>query len=257
MNRGIEQWDITLAFYIKLGFPWQWLKDAYLPVIVEIKNTVGDLKGKRILDHGCGSGKITKLFKKFYESDVSGIDPSEDMIDKAKKNDPTGTYELLKENGKFPWENSTFDAVMSNWVFVNIGSTKEMTTATKEIYRVLKPEGVFVMLVNNPSYIGKRTTTYQNGEPNRRYKPGEEITVKYFREIDGVFEFNNCYWPIDTYHSVMKKVGFGVRQYVPTLNLKTKKEIKFLQSKGAFPDVNYQALIKEKPTLILVGKKLA
>jgi ubiquinone/menaquinone biosynthesis C-methylase UbiE len=99
-------------------------------------------------------------------------------IQEARKADPDGRYELLK--GYFPWPDNTFDGVMSNWVFLDIGSVEELDAAAMEIYRVMKPRGLFVMLMNNEEYIGKRTSTYQNSEPGKTYNPRDEIIVTYF-----------------------------------------------------------------------------
>jgi len=237
-----------------LGLPWQWLKDGYIPVIVELKKTIGDLRGKPLLDHGCGAGKITRLLKSFYGAEVQGIDPSENMIQEARKVDRDGRYELL--TGDFPWQDNIFEGAMSNWVFVDIGSVEEMDTAAREIYRVLKPGGPFVMLVNNEEYIGKITSTYQNGKQGTTYNPGDEIMVTYFKNENESMEFKDYYWPTETYCSVMERVGLReVTSYVPKLNPRTIEEIKFLQSEGFFPDVDYQALVDEKPTVIIVGKK--
>ena len=247
-------WDKAISFYTDLGLPWQWLKDGYIPVIVELKKALGDLRGKRILDHGCGAGKITRLLKLFYGAEVLGIDTSGNMIQEARRADPDGRYELLK--GDFPWPDNTFDGVMSNWVFLDIGSVEEMDAAAREIYRVMKPRGLFVMLVNNEEYIGKRTSTYQNGEPGKTDNPGDEIIVTYFKNENESIEFKDYYWSTETYCSVMERAGFKeVISYLPKRNPSTIEEIKFLQSKGVFPNVDYQALVDEKPTVIIVGKK--
>jgi hypothetical protein len=112
------------------------------------------------------------------------------------------------------------------------------------------------MLVNNEEYIGKRTSTYQNGKAGKTYNPGDEIMVTYFIKENESIEFKDYYWPIETYCSVMKRAGFrAVTSYVPELNPRSIKEIKFLQSNDFFPDVDYQALVDEKPTVIIVGRK--
>jgi hypothetical protein len=97
-----------------------WYLNGYIPVIVELKKAIGDLRGKQILDHGCGAGKITRLSKLFYSAEVPGIDLSDNMIQEVRKADPDGRYELLTED--ILWPDSTLDGAMSNWVFVDIGS---------------------------------------------------------------------------------------------------------------------------------------
>ena len=57
-----------------------------------------------------------------------------------------------------------------------------MNKAALEIYRVLKPKGPFVMLVNIEEYIGKRNSSCQNGKVGKTYKPCDEIMVTYSKE---------------------------------------------------------------------------
>jgi len=219
-----------------------------------MKRALGALCAKRILDHGCGPGKITRLLSLLHGAEVHGIDPSESTIWEAMKADTYGRYELL--TGHFPWPANTFDGVMSNWVFLDIGSVEEMDVAAREIYRVLKPGGLFVMLVNNEEYVGKRTSTYQNGQPDKTYRPGDDILVTYFRNGEQRIQFKDYFWPTKTCSSVMGKAGFReLTSYVPKLNPCTIEEILFLQDKGVFPDVDFRVLVDETPTAIMVGKK--
>jgi ubiquinone/menaquinone biosynthesis C-methylase UbiE len=185
---------------------------------------------------------------------VQGIDPSESMIREAVQADTYGRYELLV--GDFPWPDNTFDGVMSNWVFPDIGSVAQMDIAAREIYRVLRPGGPFVMLVNNEEYVGKRTSTYQNGQPDKTYGPGDDILVTYFKNGEQRIQFKDYFWPTETYSSVIGRAGFReVRSYVPRLNPRTIEEIEFLKSQDFFPNVDYQALVNENPRVIIVGKK--
>jgi hypothetical protein len=76
------------------------------------------------------------------------------------------------------------------------------------------------------------------------------------KEENESIEFKDYYWPIETYCSVMERAGFReVTSYVPERNPRTIEEIEFLQSNDFFPDVDYQALVDEKPTVIIVWKK--
>ena len=254
MGYDKRYWDKAASFYSELGLPWQWLKDGYIPAITELKKTLGTFQGKQLLDHGCGAGKISRLMKLAYGAEVQGIDPSENMLQEAIRKDPGGIYHLLR--GNFPWPEETFDGVMSNWVFLDIGSTEEMETAANEIYRVLKSGGPFVMLLNNEAYIGKKTSTYQNGMKDVTYLPGDEILVQYFKNSDEVVEFKDYFWPTETYSSIMRSAGFEeVAYFIPRLNSAINKEIEFLQAKGVFPYVDYQALADETPTTLVVGKR--
>lgn len=70
------------------------------------------------------------------------------MIKIVSSNDPAGTYNLIK-SGNIPAEDNTFDLVFSSWVMMEVASKEELAKIAKEIARVLKSNGIFIMLVCN------------------------------------------------------------------------------------------------------------
>jgi 2-polyprenyl-3-methyl-5-hydroxy-6-metoxy-1,4-benzoquinol methylase len=85
MDYDKRYWNKATSFYTEWGLPWQALKNGYIPVIVELKKVLGDLRGKQILDHGCGTGKITRPLKSFSGAEVQGIDPSDKYNPRSQK----------------------------------------------------------------------------------------------------------------------------------------------------------------------------
>jgi hypothetical protein len=49
MDYDKRYWNKATSFYTERGLPWQWLKDGYIPVIVELEKVIGDLRGKQII----------------------------------------------------------------------------------------------------------------------------------------------------------------------------------------------------------------
>lgn len=98
-----------------------------------------EVKGK-VLEVGCGAGGMTKAVK-FYRPDleVYGLDISETAIKTAKK-DPQRVKFLVGDSYKLPFKNDCFDAVFLFDVLEHLEKTE---AAIKEIYRVLKPGGIF------------------------------------------------------------------------------------------------------------------
>ena len=62
-----------------------------------MKSMLPDLKGKRILDLGCGNGSMSKYFIENGASYVLALDISQNMIDEAKEknNDKNISYQVL------------------------------------------------------------------------------------------------------------------------------------------------------------------
>ena len=64
-------------------------KDLNANVLIEIptiKSMLPDLKGKRILDLGCGNGTMSKYFIENGAEYVLALDISKNMIEEAKEN---------------------------------------------------------------------------------------------------------------------------------------------------------------------------
>lgn len=104
--------------------------------------------GESILDLGCGKGADTIAVAKLTgpEGKAVGLDITEAMLDVAKinaLNSGAGNTEFVfGDIEHLPFANNSFDAVMSNCV---INHAKDKKRVYGEIFRVLKPEGRFVI----------------------------------------------------------------------------------------------------------------
>lgn len=115
---------------------------------------LGDLKGKKILDIGCGSGAYLFIIAKMG-GEISGQDISSKCVKNAKM--------FLQENGfngdiktgdavKLLFSDNCFDAVISADFFEHI-SYEQKNKVVSEVYRVLKPGGVFAIKTPNLDYL--------------------------------------------------------------------------------------------------------
>ncbi len=104
--------------------------------------------GETVLDLGSGGGLDCFLAadKVGKSGKVIGVDMTSEMIERARKNAKTGGYQNIEfrlgEIEKLPVESNSVDAVISNCV-INLSTDKK--SVFKEIYRVLKPNGRFMI----------------------------------------------------------------------------------------------------------------
>jgi SAM-dependent methyltransferase len=148
-------------------------------------------KGDTVLDLGSGAGNDCFVARSFVgdEGFVYGIDFSEEMLNKARKN----TEKLGYSNVEFirgdienmPLENDKIDKILSNCV-LNLVPDKQK--AFHEIFRVLKPRGGFC--ISDVVTIGKL--------PDSILKDAE----MYAGCVAGAI-------PKEEYLSIIKKEGFS------------------------------------------------
>lgn len=102
-------------------------------------------KCSRVLDLGCGDGSFTtRIVQRFGSTDIYGI---ESNIEKARKAEALGIKIFISDlNRVFPFEDSCFDIVLSNFVIEHIF---DVDNFVKEIRRVLKPGGCTIIGTEN------------------------------------------------------------------------------------------------------------
>lgn len=104
--------------------------------------------GENILDLGCGKGKETIEAARLTgpEGKAVGLDITEAMIEaayrNAEKENLPNVWFVKGDIEKLPFEDSVFDAVISNCV---INHAKSKKRVYEEIFRVLKYGGRFVI----------------------------------------------------------------------------------------------------------------
>ena len=100
----------------------------------------------RILDIGCGTGKMLRSIKGDYEK--YGLDIDKRMIEHARKQDNGTEYEIGDSNN-LPYETGHFDLVMCHSLLHHL---KDPRQTISEILRVAKPQGaVFIRDLIRPA----------------------------------------------------------------------------------------------------------
>ena len=98
------------------------------------------LKGKVVLELGCGSGIDSTVISDYAETLVSG-----DLAPDSKSQD---TVLVLDHSKELPFEDGSFDTVVASLClhYFKTDKTKEIIA---EISRVLKPQGSFICRLNS------------------------------------------------------------------------------------------------------------
>jgi len=99
--------------------------------------------GEKILDLGCGSGRLLEILK---DRNISyfGIDGSENLIEIAKRNYPDFKFQVT-DVLSLPFPNNFFDKIFSIRVLMHVPSKEFQLQFLKEAKRVLKPGGLLIL----------------------------------------------------------------------------------------------------------------
>ncbi|MGC9049262.1 MAG: class I SAM-dependent methyltransferase [Patescibacteria group bacterium] len=111
----------------------------------------------KILDLGCGNGRLYELFKN-RPVEYVGIDNSTKLIEIARRNFQTNSkFQILNFKPKFvvadalnlPFKDSEFDLVFAIALLHHIPSEELRMKVLKNCYRVLKPGSLLILTVWN------------------------------------------------------------------------------------------------------------
>jgi 2-polyprenyl-3-methyl-5-hydroxy-6-metoxy-1,4-benzoquinol methylase len=203
-------------------------RDLWVQNFTELRNrdislfTIGDVKGKSVLDIGCGQGMYMLTFLKLGASRVAGID----ILEKDVKI----SNDVIRKNGfnpeaqvadctQLPYPKNSFDIVFSGDVFEHI-TYEQKDKCVREIYRVLKPGAIVTIKTPNLKYqkltnffrrlkaIARLKNPFKIHIAHTRNNPdNEHIGLTTHKEMRELFLKNTFHEPVNTYVPLERK-GF-------------------------------------------------
>jgi len=153
----------------------------------------------KVLDVGCGSGRVYDFFAE-YNVEYTGLDISKELIKIAKNNYPKANF-MVGDATKLPLKDNGFDIVISIATIHHIPTRELRNKAVYELYRVCKSNGHLLVSIwyfwNKPKIVFSFTRNYiirlaKNNFSNNNilpfadfYKPwktgeGKTVTKRYF-----------------------------------------------------------------------------
>ncbi len=201
----------------------------------EIRNILSDVRGKRLLDIGCGFGDDLKYFDK-CGAEVIGIELNEGLIKIAKQDPKLKNIEILQGSIYALDFKESFDICLANLV---LDQVKDIDKALAEVNKVLRKGGVFIFSVAHP--LNCATNNYS------------KQLLDYFTKKKGFFSPKSmvCKIPyyfrnFNDYSEAILKSGFLIKRILEPKPLEESKTI-FKEDYDKFsklPDILIIELIK-------------
>ena len=128
-----------------------------------VKARFTELRGKRVLDLGCGYGNFTDYFRSIG-AEVIGVDGAQTMIDIAKKRYPESAFAVADITRPLPFESGEFDVVFCNLVLMDIENIESIFS---ECNRVLAPGGILYYSIVHPAFYNGEWKTDEDGKTGK------------------------------------------------------------------------------------------
>jgi SAM-dependent methyltransferase len=128
-------WELSAQAWIEsMGERGDWAREHVLDPVMLGRIAAGGFSSA--LDVGCGEGRVCRMLKA-ARVNATGIDPTPQMLETARRRDPSGDYRL-GDARRLEFEAASFDLVVSYLTLIDI---PDFRTAISEMVRVLKPGG--------------------------------------------------------------------------------------------------------------------
>ncbi len=211
-------WKVNKELAKKYSIPL----DRQLYCDTPLLNALGNVKGRTIIDIGCGNGGLTRAIAD-KGALVTGVDTSEKMLKQAKQlnQDLSNLHFQVGAAEQLPFNDSEFDNAVCSMT-VNTFSNRDMVEGMfKEASRVTKSNAKVIISLPHPFTLDQRTkfrwTEWALGQTQQNLKPGDAVKRKIMGRNGEMISVVNYYWPPDFLSVIANKNNLPLKETLESL----------------------------------------
>ena len=183
-----------------------------------IRALLPDLRDKRVVDLGCGFGWFARWAAEQGADRVVGIDLSENMIERARRETSDARVEYrIADLETLELPAAAYDFVYSSLAFHYV---EDFGRLVRTVHRALVPGARFVFTIEHPIYMAPANPGWSKADDGRMSWPLDGYSVEGRRVTDwlakGVVKYHRT---IGTTLNALLATGFalrGVVEFAPT-----------------------------------------
>ena len=187
----------------------------------QLLNFLGDVKNKKVLDGGCGTGYFTRKIVGLG-AEVYGCDIEPNMLKTAKDNEkenPLGIEYDLCDIKKTIYDDNYFDVVVSVGVLFHLDQN-EWKEYLKESYRIIKPGGSLVISIEHPFLFSKYSPTRVGSKcwavhtpiAESSYNNSQKFEEKYYKSDGEVYLTTLWHHSLEFTENAIVESGFSLEK---------------------------------------------
>ncbi|AAM06896.1 TPA: class I SAM-dependent methyltransferase [Methanosarcina acetivorans] len=204
---SINHWDIVAESYSAENHQG---KNFHAQIyLATVKELLGDVAGKHVLDAGCGDGFFSfELAQK--GAIVTSVDNSDVMLNIAKRKHFHSNlqYHKMDLTRKLTFENELFDIVVANMLLMDI---PEIDSFIHEVARVLKKPGNFIFSITHPCFF---SGNWEEDENNiKMYKKIGNYLDERVEELNFWGKTLHYHRPLSRYMDAIEKAGMYISSF--------------------------------------------
>ena len=180
----------------------------FTPALIEpqLARLLGDVRGKRILDAGCGEGRYARYLK-HRGARVIGIDGSEKLLKYARERDADIAFQTADLLDVLDFDTDSMDAIVSVGVLMSL---PQLDTFLSESVRILKKGGVLVIAVHHPAFCNPTMRLNQRFWEKWLRRPVIGRTFSYFGKGSGAESWPLYHRTIEEYVDAFRRHGLHI-----------------------------------------------